>query len=156
MRDLSDSGAFSTLYVSGHSLGGAVAILAAPDLAAQTLRMPIMYNFAAPRVADETFQERYHEVIETSWRVVNNRDLVPDLPPSSVIAVDVFPPETLTYAHVSSVREFTFGRSINSPLDVLAIVPNHDICNYYEAICDQTNDPMACKALAGGAHDCQP
>jgi len=156
VSELSDSGAFSTLYITGHSLGGAVAVLAAPDLAAQALLTPVMYNFAAPRVGDETFQERYHEAIQTSWRVVNNRDLVPDLPPASVIAVDVFPPETLTYAHVSNVREFTFGRSINSPLDVLSIVLNHDICNYYEAICDQTNAPMACTALAGGVHDCQP
>lgn len=156
VNDLINSGIYSTLYVTGHSLGGALAVLAAPELRDRTSLEPIMYNFAAPRVGDPLFKERYSELVRNSWRTINTNDFVPTLPPTTVLSVDDFPPRELSYQHVFSENEITFGKSINDPLDVLNIVPNHDLCKYYSALCDQTADPAVCKALAGGAADCNP
>jgi triacylglycerol lipase len=156
VNELIDTGDVSTLYVTGHSLGGALAVLATPELWARTPLEPIMYNFAAPRVGDAWFRQRYNELIRNSWRTVNRHDLVPDLPPVTVISFDVFPPEEVSYTHVFSENEITFGDSIDNPLDVLNIGSNHDMCNYYNAICDRTDDPASCKALAGGADGCNP
>lgn len=71
--------------ITGHSLGGALAVLAAPTLKlllpAQTFEM---YNFAAPRVGDPIFVDAYDFFVPQSYRVVNLSDMVPMLPPSLV------------------------------------------------------------------------
>lgn len=71
--------------VTGHSLGGALAVLSAPSLKillpAQTFEM---YNFAGPRVGDGTFVDAYNFFVPQSYRVVNLSDVVPMLPPSQV------------------------------------------------------------------------
>ena len=156
VNNLIASGIYSTLYVTGHSLGGALAVLAAPELRDRTSLTPIMYNFAAPRVGDPSFSQRYSELVKNSWRTVNSNDLVPTLPPTTVISFDDFPPQEVSYEHVFSKSEITFGKSINDPLDVLNIASNHDMCNYYSALCDQTDDPVTCKLLADSADDCEP
>jgi triacylglycerol lipase len=156
VNDLIGSGTYSTLYVTGHSLGGALAALAAPELRDRTTLEPIMYNFAAPRVGDLLFRQSYSALVRNSWRTVNTHDLVPTLPPTTLISFDVFPPQEVSYQHVFSENEITFGNSINDPLDVLNIGSNHDMCNYYSALCDQTDDPASCKTLAGGADGCNP
>jgi triacylglycerol lipase len=71
--------------VTGHSLGGALAVLASPALKillpAQTFEM---YNFAGPRVGDPIFVDAYNFFVPESYRVVNLSDVVPMLPPSVV------------------------------------------------------------------------
>lgn len=85
------------LYVTGHSLGAALATLHAMD-AAVNLRFPslLMYNFASPRVGDRRFVARYNEVVKNSVRFVNTADIVPKLP------------STVTgYEHVQVPWDFT-------------------------------------------------
>jgi triacylglycerol lipase len=71
--------------VTGHSLGGALAVLASPALKillpAQTFEM---YNFAGPRVGDPIFVDAFNFFVPESYRVVNLSDVVPMLPPSMV------------------------------------------------------------------------
>ncbi|HKT51389.1 MAG TPA: lipase family protein [Candidatus Angelobacter sp.] len=71
--------------VTGHSLGGALAVLASPALKillpAQTFEM---YNFAGPRVGDPIFVDAFNFFVPESYRVVNLSDVVPMLPPSVV------------------------------------------------------------------------
>jgi triacylglycerol lipase len=153
---LIDSGTFTTLSVTGHSLGGALAVLAALELRERTTLEPIMYNFAAPRVGDPAFSQRYRDAVSISWRTINTHDVVPTLPPTTVIAFDGILPQEFSYQHVLAENDITFGTAINDPLDVLNIGTNHDVCAYYSALCDQTDDPATCKALAGGASDCSP
>ncbi|KAJ6721658.1 hypothetical protein OIU85_024720 [Salix viminalis] len=73
------------VYVTGHSLGGALATLLALELSSSQLvkRGAIsvtMYNFGSPRVGNKKFAEAYNQKVKDSWRVVNHRDIVPTVP----------------------------------------------------------------------------
>ncbi|GKV35329.1 hypothetical protein SLEP1_g43618 [Rubroshorea leprosula] len=73
------------VYVTGHSLGGALATLLALELSSSQLakRQLIsitMYNFGSPRVGNKRFVEVYNEKVKDSWRVVNHRDIIPTVP----------------------------------------------------------------------------
>ncbi len=79
-----------TCLVTGHSLGAALAILAALTLSTMTFPMGgrdgkiQMYNFAGPRVGNPTFVDAYNYFVPVSYRVVNLADLVPIVPPASI------------------------------------------------------------------------
>ena len=73
------------LLITGHSLGGALCGLAAPDLmnnAAQNLS-PVVYTWAEPRVGHDDFVSFYNTHINVCYRIVNLWDVVPHLPPDS-------------------------------------------------------------------------
>ncbi|KAL3726795.1 hypothetical protein ACJRO7_031660 [Eucalyptus globulus] len=73
------------VYVTGHSLGGALATLLALELSSSQLAKHgaiyvTMYNFGSPRVGNRRFAELYNEKVKDSWRVVNHRDIIPSVP----------------------------------------------------------------------------
>lgn len=73
------------VYVTGHSLGGALATLLALELASSRMAKcgvisVTMYNFGSPRVGNRRFAEVYNEKVKDSWRVVNHRDIIPTVP----------------------------------------------------------------------------
>ncbi|KAI8537784.1 hypothetical protein RHMOL_Rhmol09G0051600 [Rhododendron molle] len=73
------------IYVTGHSLGGALATLLALELSSSQLAKEgavsvSMYNFGSPRVGNKKFAEVYNEKVKDSWRVVNHRDIIPTVP----------------------------------------------------------------------------
>ncbi|KAI9137759.1 Alpha/Beta hydrolase protein [Paraphysoderma sedebokerense] len=76
-----------TVHVTGHSLGGAVANLAAIALK-QDLNLPddklILHTFAAPRTGDISFANWMTSQKFKQFRIVNKNDLVPKLPPPPV------------------------------------------------------------------------
>jgi len=65
------------LYVTGHSLGGALASLAAYRLAAEGIPVRATYTFGSPRVGNLDFYAGYNVV---NYRFVHNNDLVPHVP----------------------------------------------------------------------------
>lgn len=67
------------LYVTGHSLGGAVATVAAKKLA-HPGGIAACYSFGAPRVGDDDW---IAEIRTPIYRLVNSADCVTMLPPSS-------------------------------------------------------------------------
>jgi len=135
---------FDNLYVTGHSLGAALAVVAIPDIIKKTkYKNPIMYSFAGPRVGDQNFKNLYDGLNIVSWRVFNTNDVVPKLPPTS-----------RSYVHVNSGEPITFGKPVRDLFDFKQIAFNHEGCHYYNTLCSMTNDPATCMKKAGGADGC--
>ncbi|KAG2495118.1 hypothetical protein HYH03_006728 [Edaphochlamys debaryana] len=72
------------VVLTGHSLGGALATLAAYDLAniyqnAAQDRV-VCYTFASPRVCNDDFACSYNHLVPYTWRFSNVRDVVPMVP----------------------------------------------------------------------------
>ena len=72
------------IWVTGHSLGGALASLASAWLAYYNIaprQNIILYTFGSPRVGDYKYAVQHDQLVNNSWRVVNFDDIVPHLPP---------------------------------------------------------------------------
>jgi hypothetical protein len=81
---LLSKGFATRLVVTGHSLGGALATLCAVDLA-PTVNVPvILYTYGSPRVGNSYFVSYFDTLVFTSYRAVNQADIVPHLPMKSL------------------------------------------------------------------------
>ena len=97
------------IWLTGHSLGGAVADLCGFDILKNSGLgvTPQVYTFAGPRVADPGFSRNLNSAIGTFYRIVNFMDVVPQvpLPPlyehagQEVLVHGGFKPLDVTYAH---------------------------------------------------------
>jgi triacylglycerol lipase len=75
------------VWVTGHSLGGAEATLTAVRLAQLGLALGPLYTFGAPRAGNGDFARAADLLLERAiYRVVNESDLVPRLPPTAAAA----------------------------------------------------------------------
>ena len=72
------------LYITGHSLGGALALLATKYLAADSVGA--CYTFGSPRVASSEFGDSIKTPI---YRVVNAADIVPRVPPAYITPIAI-------------------------------------------------------------------
>jgi len=132
------------VYVTGHSLGGAVACLLALDLAsARHLderrpgheaplleRPPVVYTFGSPRLGNAAIRSVYNMLVPDTYRVVAGRDLVPTLPPSCQyrqLGREVWLDETGAATYVMSVAM----RRMLPPRDDLAC---HYMMAYYRRL----------------------
>ncbi len=78
------------ILITGHSLGAALAVLAAPDIARNmppNTVEPRLITFAGPRVGVSDFAAKFNALIESCYRVVNFLDVVPYLPPTPYVHV---------------------------------------------------------------------
>lgn len=73
----------SRVFVTGHSLGAALATLCALDLQVSFPDMTVStISYGTPRSGNSAFSEYYANVLGgRSWRVVHWKDIVPSLPP---------------------------------------------------------------------------
>ena len=74
------------LFITGHSLGGALAIIAAERLRRELkIEAAAVYTFGAPRVGSAAFAGSYNAcgLGDRSYRLIHGLDIVPTLPPSS-------------------------------------------------------------------------
>ncbi|KAF0694956.1 Aste57867_14179 [Aphanomyces stellatus] len=76
------------IYFTGHSLGGALATVAAFDIATdQSFRLTeevVMYSFGAPRVGNHAFAKAYKKYAPNAFRVCNDGDAIVGAPKRSV------------------------------------------------------------------------
>jgi hypothetical protein len=86
--------------VVGHSLGAALATLyvaenasAGANIGGAKVNTPLLCTFASPRVGDQTFATAFNNLGLKSWRVVNELDAVPYLPPTEFGFVHVEVPQ---------------------------------------------------------------
>jgi|GEM_PF-974104 len=105
------------IWLCGHSLGGALAVLTAHRLATHGvsvsggLKKPMLgalYTYGQPRCGNEAFVDELESTIGNRYyRSVNNRDVVPLVPP---------PISALPYRHTGQVAYFNeFGDFILDP-----------------------------------------
>ncbi|ONK65175.1 uncharacterized protein A4U43_C07F34460 [Asparagus officinalis] len=70
-----------SLTVTGHSLGGALALLNAYEAASSIPELPVtVISFGAPRVGNVAFSDRLKDLKVKTLRVVVKQDMVPKLP----------------------------------------------------------------------------
>ena len=81
LRDLPDH----KLYITGHSLGGALAIVAAHEINSDAIAA--CYTFGSPHVGNLEFGE---DIKAPIYRLVNAADLVPRVPPIWMIEAVIF------------------------------------------------------------------
>jgi Lipase (class 3) len=86
--------AANQVFVTGHSLGAALANLAAAALSGggtvQKDRLTV-YSFSGPRTGNPDFAAKFNQAVGKAWRVFNTEDLVPTLPLSTVDADPLHP-----------------------------------------------------------------
>jgi hypothetical protein len=81
------------VWVAGHSLGGALAVLAAARLKMKTGVSALLHTYGQPAVGLNDFAERYSaELPQCLWRFVNQSDIVTRVPPGPL------------YRHVGTVK----------------------------------------------------
>ncbi|NGQ95789.1 lipase family protein [Brevibacillus sp. SYP-B805] len=132
IRELNKLSTTKRLMVTGHSLGGGLAVLAALDLAVNTgFKNPIVYTYGSPRVGDPDFVSRFNQTVRNSIRIFNVHDIIPTLP------ANAYPPpftkKGLFYQHVDTKVPLSFQ------LNSLA-VRNHEIVCYFKNLSQQNPD----------------
>ena len=72
----------STLHITGHSLGAAMAVLSAAHIQTQeNISVAELYTFGLPRVGDTAFSKWFHQAVPQAIHVTHYHDIVPHLPP---------------------------------------------------------------------------
>lgn len=67
------------IHITGHSLGGAMATLAAPDIKESFGAIHALYTYGEPRVGNPEFSNWFKGVV-FSYRIVHQADIVPHIP----------------------------------------------------------------------------
>ena len=81
--------------------------------------VPSIYTFASPKVGNSDFVNLFNKTISNSYRIVNDNDLIPEVPL-----------KLLNYRHVDS--NFVLTSKQNNTKD--NVVANHHITTYIELI----------------------
>lgn len=109
--------ASARLYITGHSKGGALAVLAALDLPPRLGGdiAPVVYTFAGAKVLTAAAAAQSGPAFKDMWRFEHAGDLVPRLPLDKTVPLPFFTP----YAHVGNRALFMKGQPLQlSPAPV--------------------------------------
>jgi len=77
----------SSIWITGHSLGGALATLCAMDLSINYKLISnkiLLYTFASPMIGDKIFHRHCNTIVKNNLRCFIDKDLIPNLPPSII------------------------------------------------------------------------
>lgn len=113
-----------SLYVTGHSLGGAIALIATRALNSDNLAA--CYTFGSPKVGNEEFDD---DIKPPIYRIVNAYDIVPFSPPTYIFEIMYVLPwkkikdfayKFLGYDHHGDMRYLTHCKDSFEGLKVIA------------------------------------
>jgi triacylglycerol lipase len=112
------------LFIAGHSLGGALATVALPDIAARmNWNVSAVYTYGSPRIGDKGFVTAFnHHYGKRSFRVINIEDVVGSIPPPVPIAGNIGG----YFSHVDTPVDFTIQEEGSEK--------NHNINTYISAL----------------------
>jgi kumamolisin len=121
------------VYIAGHSLGAALATLYTMENArTDQIQNPLLCTFASPLVGDSIFATAFNALDLTSWRIVNDSDIVPKLPP-----------EILGFTHVDAAQHFSSTGKVKP-----SVACWHSLATYLSLV-DATLQPDAdCRLTA--------
>ncbi|MGC3988373.1 MAG: lipase family protein [Chthoniobacteraceae bacterium] len=133
----------SNIYITGHSLGAALAHLVATGLYATKALNSTSYTFSGPRTGDSAFATSYQTAALATWRIFNTEDIVPDVPPATVQMDE--PPADLKHllSHADPLRLilrlFPYGyQHIGYPIAITfhggTVGDNHNLTTTYKAL----------------------
>lgn len=77
-----NGGAGQPLFFTGHSMGGALANVAASRALNAGLQATAVYTFGGPRTGGRDFFAAYEPLSDSTFRLVNGNDIVTAVPPS--------------------------------------------------------------------------
>ncbi|WP_407288355.1 lipase family protein [Streptomyces sp. BP-8] len=100
-----------TVWFTGHSLGGALAMLAGARLHFEEPHVTAtgVYTFGQPRTCDRLLSQAFSAAFtDRMYRFVNNNDIVPQLPPEPA------------FHHVSALRYIDSQGTIHSTMPVIS------------------------------------
>ncbi|MBW7456460.1 lipase family protein [Paenibacillus sepulcri] len=124
------------LFITGHSLGGALATLAALDIVTnRSHNQLVVYTFGAPRVGSPSFAVYYNKHVPINIRVQNVFDIVPHLPP-----LIYQPPKSENiyyYLHVKGESRRSFRKG--------SVSGNHILSSYFANLA--VEDPVFASSL---------
>lgn len=103
------------VFLTGHSLGGALAMLAGARLHLEEprLRADGIYTFGQPRTCDRLLAKAYNTAFtKRMYRFVNNNDLVPQLPPEPA------------FHHVDALRYIAADGKMHEQVPLLGSLPD--------------------------------
>lgn len=75
----------AVIHVTGHSLGGALAVISSLDLRVTFGKVDQLYTYGQPRVGNQPFADYLAQQIPSLYRVVHYADLFTHLPPLTMI-----------------------------------------------------------------------
>ena len=168
---LRSAGNLGRVFVTGHSLGGALATLCAADVRASLNATTTLYAFATPRAGDPAFAARFNTECPDAWRIVNTEDIVNTVPLAATaveemnlrgldnMARDVEKVPLLgprLAGRVRRVRSLLDGENfehVGTPVDFTqhngSIVANHQMETYLTALGVKIDAPLAQTAVLG-------
>lgn len=123
--------AHKPLFITGHSLGGALATLAAMDIMCNShIQDVVVYTFASPRVGDPQFVKQYNYIVPTHWRIQNKHDIVPHMP--TLVYYSAHTEQNYFYLHVKGevTRQFKLS----------SVTANHLIQSYFKNLASDMPD----------------
>jgi pimeloyl-ACP methyl ester carboxylesterase len=105
IKALVDAELDKKIVVTGHSLGGALAVLVAQRLEAAGRKVESVYTFGMPRPGDEKFRADYGTLGQRTYRLVHGDDVVPTVAPASLGLLHVG-----RYLHCERMGRFDAGQ----------------------------------------------
>ena len=132
------------LFITGHSLGGALATLATSHVIKLiddnkiSAYLPILYTFASPRVGDSVFANNFSKLDEC-YRIANSEDIVPKIPiPTLLLIAGRTPPKSGTLSLSQMLNSRVDFKHIGLPIYFTeqknTVSDNHTIPVYLDAL----------------------
>ena len=126
----------NNIYVTGHSLGAAIATLISVHPTLLKIRKPILYTFASPRVGCPVFAQYFESLDMEAWRVVNTEDVITTMPLATPVVELLKLPNGVVslFSRLRFLRSFNFqhvGFPICFTVNSGSIVANHSMTDLY-------------------------